>query len=224
MSETRPLEVRDVSRRFGRIWAVRKVSMAVPPGTITVLTGHNGSGKSTLLRLMAGALRPTEGQVVAWGEDVHGGSSVAGRRIAWLDHRPALYPDLTGRENLEFWRALTGQDVAGEKLEQALETVGLTSVAHRSVRGYSRGMVQRLGLANVLLREADVWLLDEPTTGLDADGRETLVTLLAQARTSGKGIVVVTHNPTALGPAVDASFQLERGRLKSTEQVMGAQS
>jgi len=209
MSESHPLQVLDVSRRFGRTWAVRKVSFSVTPGTITVLTGHNGSGKSTLLRLMSGALRPTEGQVLAWG----GGLRASGHRIAWLDHQPAVYADLTGRENLAFWRDLSGQGGTNETLDSALERVGLASVSHRRVRGYSRGMVQRLALANVLLRQADLWLLDEPTTGLDAEGRETLVGLLAEARDLGRSVVIVTHNPAFLGGLVDASHQLDRGRI-----------
>jgi len=160
---------------------------------------------------MAGALQPSEGEVVAWGAEV----KAAGHRIAWLDHRPALYSDLSGRENLEFWRALAGQEASGSALDGALERVGLSSVAHRRVRGYSRGMLQRLGLANVVLREADVWLLDEPSTGLDAEGRDTLVSLLSEALEANKGIVTVTHNPTYLGSLVDVAHQLDRGRMKA---------
>ncbi|MEC9070773.1 MAG: heme ABC exporter ATP-binding protein CcmA [Myxococcota bacterium] len=211
MSEAPLLEVRDVSRRFGRTWAVRRISLSVEPGRLVTLTGHNGSGKSTLLRLMAGALKPTEGEVVSFGSSIQS----AGQRIAWLDHRPALYADLSGRENLEFWCALAGHAVSQDSLDSALDRVGLAAVAHRRVRGYSRGMTQRLGLANVLLRRADVWLLDEPSTGLDVDGRETLASLLSEALEANKGVVTVTHNPAYLGSLVDVVHQLDKGRIKA---------
>ena len=213
------VEVQAVSRRFGRVWAVRRVSLEVTSGEVVALQGHNGSGKSTLLRVMAGVLTPTEGSVSVEGLDVIEQRREVGHRIGWLDHQPALYPELTGRENLEFWRRLAGSPRSEEQLSDVLKRVDLSAVAHRPVRGWSRGMMQRLGLAGLLLKDAPVWLLDEPITGLDAAGRETLRGILQQGRDEGRAIVVVTHDPQSLGDAVGRTVRMDRGRLLDPEEA-----
>ena len=211
------VRVANVSRRFGRVWAVRKVSLEVTPGEVLVLQGHNGSGKSTLLRIMAGVLRPTEGEVHVLGRNLTEGLGPVGSRIGWLDHRPALYPELTGHENLRFWTRLVGVDAPEESTRAALDRVGLQPVAHRPVRGWSRGMMQRLALAGLLLRDARVWLLDEPTTGLDTDGRQVLRDVLSEGRDAGRTTVVITHDPASLGDVVDRKLGMDKGRLMAGE-------
>jgi heme ABC exporter ATP-binding subunit CcmA len=211
------IRIQDVSRRFGRVWAVRKVSLDVAPGEVLVLQGHNGSGKSTLLRMMAGVLRPTEGEVHVLGQNLNTGLGPVGASIGWLDHRPALYPDLTGRENLRFWSRLAGSEASEDATQAALERVALKAVSHRPVRGWSRGMMQRLALAGLILRDARVWLLDEPTTGLDAEGRQVLRELLAEGRSADRAVVVITHDPSSLGDVVDRQLGLDRGRLADVE-------
>jgi len=210
------LEVIDLSRRFGRRWALRRVSLAFEPGTVTAILGDNGAGKSTLLQILAGLQRPSEGEVVVLDTLI---SQFPPRdireRVAVLLHQPGVYPDLTGRENLRFFARLFARLATAERLDALLARVGLGDAADRPVRTYSRGMVQRLALARVILQEADLWLLDEPTTGLDARGVELLGALIAEAKARGKTVVAVTHDLPGLGPAVDRVVRLALGRLAS---------
>lgn len=209
------LEARDLSRKFGRSWALRGFDVSLSAGSVVGLVGANGSGKSTALSLLAGTLRPTQGQVFAFGHalDAHPDPAGVRRRIALLGHRLGLYGDLSGLENLRWIAALYGLDRSGERLTKILDRAGLARAAHRPVRGYSRGMLQRLGLARVLVQEAQVWLLDEPGTGLDEAGIALLVALLAEGKERGVAVCVVTHQLGALGEVVDTVHRLDRGRL-----------
>lgn len=213
------LEAADVSRRFGRQWAVRRVSVAFLPGTISALVGHNGSGKSTLLALLAGALRPTEGEILAFGTDLHHHPEPAlvRQRVAWLAHQPPVYPDLTGPENLALAAGLYGRHLTAEHQAAVLDRVGLHGARRQRVRAYSRGMVQRLGLARTIIQGASVWLLDEPMTGLDRAGRDLFVEVIAEARGRDIALIVVTHHVDVLGGIVDVVHTLERGRLVAAQ-------
>ena len=207
------LVTRNVSRRFGRQWAVRKVSLSLEPGALHVIIGHNGAGKSTLLNLLAGAMRPNEGEVEVLGSSFEQGGAELRRRVAWLPHTPFVYPDLSGRESLSFVAGLYGRKCDSARLDELLERVQLSTAGHRKVRTYSRGMTQRLALAAVMLQSADVWLLDEPATGLDVSGREMLLRVLSEAKEAGACVVVVTHDPSAFAPVTDALYRLEKARL-----------
>jgi ABC-type multidrug transport system ATPase subunit len=207
-----------VSRRFGRQWAVRKVSVRLEAGALHVVIGHNGAGKSTLLGLLAGAMRPTEGHVKLLGTSFEEGGAALRRRVAWLPHKPFVYPDLTGREALCFAAELYGRRLSTEAQDALLDRVQLATSGHRKVRTYSRGMTQRLALAAVLAQQADVWLLDEPATGLDVSGRAMLLEVLSEAKLAGACLVVVTHDPMAFAPITDAQYRLERARLSRVEQ------
>lgn len=210
------LELRDVSRRFGRRWAVRRVSARFEPGSLTLLLGANGAGKSTLLTLLAGAIRPTRGSLRAFGRDPtrHPAPGELRRRIAWLAHQPFLYPDLTGVENLRLVAGLYRRPTSRAHLDALLDRVGLSSAGRRVVRGYSRGMVQRLALARLLAQDADVWLLDEPTGGLDDDGAARLRRLVAEAREEGRCVLAATHAPDRLADLADHALELQRGRRR----------
>jgi heme ABC exporter ATP-binding subunit CcmA len=195
------------------MWAVRRVTHRFEPGTLTALLGDNGAGKSTLLSLLAGLLRPDEGQVEVFGTPCVGFLPTELRRnIAYLGHQPFVYPDLTGRENIRFFEDLHSRPAIPDAAS-LLARLALSDAADRPVRTYSRGMVQRLALGRIVLQDAPIWLLDEPTTGLDHHGLALLRDLLAAAVAYGRTIVAVTHDLTALGP-VNATLRLTRGRLE----------
>ena len=201
-----------LSRRFGRRWAVRNVSAAFAAGELTVVVGHNGAGKSTLLAMLAGLLEPTEGAITALGMPLHGFPPRALRaRFGVLGHQPFVYPELTGRENLALIAGLYRRSSAA--IAPLLVRVDLDLAADRPARTYSRGMVQRLALARMLLQDADLWLLDEPTTGLDTAGRAFVLDALGAARARGRCVVCVTHDPEVLAPITDAVLALEGGRV-----------
>ena len=158
------LQVIDVSKRFGRQWAVRHLDLELYPGRLVVVEGHNGAGKSTLLGLLGGAIRPTEGEIRVFGEPLQDHSNLHRVRsmVATLPHRPFVYPDLTAREQLDFVSKLNGAPLEDKRREELLGRVGLSAAAHRRIGTYSRGMTQRLALASLMAQRACIWLLDEP--------------------------------------------------------------
>ena len=193
------------------------MSASFARGAVHVVIGHNGAGKATFLSLLAGALRPTEGLIAVEGVAVEDADATLRRSIAWLPHRPFVYADLTGDESLAFVASLYGHGVSARERAEVLERVGLGLAAGRKVGTYSRGMTQRLGIAGLLVQAGDVWLLDEPTTGLDVAGREMLTSVLQEARAAGRCGLIVTHDPSLFAGVTDSLHRLERGRLETVE-------
>ena len=173
------LQTRGLVRRFGQIVAVDGLDLDVPRHSVYGFLGPNGAGKTTTIRLLLGLLKPDAGEVRLFGGDVRRERLTLLRRVGALVETPSLYMHLTGAENLEVIRRLTG--VGRERIGHVLEVVRLTAAAHRVVRGYSLGMKQRLGIAAALLTEPELLILDEPTNGLDPAGigemRELIRTL-----------------------------------------------
>src|SRR4051794_23677343 len=185
-----------VSRRFGKLWAVRDVDLALQPGTCVGLVGHNGAGKSTIIKMMLGLLRPTRGTVRVLGEDPADGKAAPRQALGYLPENLALQPGMTGAETLAFYARLKGQ--ALRRNADLLERVGLTGAAHRRVGTYSKGMRQRLGLAQALLGSPRALLLDEPTTGLDPALRRSFYAILHELRDEGAAILLSSHALTEL--------------------------
>ncbi len=192
---------------------MRHVSLTFEAGTTTALVGHNGAGKSTLLAMMAGKLRPDDGEITVLGRSLSAGLSASTRRaLGLLLHEPWVYPELTGTENLAFFAGLYGRTRQTD-IAATMASVGLDLAAGRRARTYSRGMTQRLALARLMVQDAQIWLLDEPMTGLDASGRELVVERLQAARAAGRCVVVVTHAPNLLESALDRVITLDSGKV-----------
>ena len=189
-----PVEARGVEKWYGPLPAVRGVSFALAAGDFLALFGPNGAGKSTLLRCLAGLARPTRGQVLIAGETVTGGDGAWRREVGVLSHQTYLYAGLSAAENLEFYGRLYGLDRLRERVGEALEGVGLWERRGDRVRGFSRGMQQRLALARTLLHDPRVVLLDEPYTGLDPHAAAMLGGVLERLRDGARTVVLVTHN------------------------------
>jgi len=170
-----PLEVVGLEAGYGRALAVQGISLVVPEGRIVALLGPNGAGKSTMLRLVAGLLRPTAGSAQI--DDVEAISAPKHVRagLAYAGHQPQLYRGLTARENLDLHLRLHQTTADTSAL---LKRVGLGDRADERIDGFSRGMLQRLALARATAHEPVLLLLDEPASGLDADGRALLDTTL----------------------------------------------
>jgi len=175
------------------------------------LVGHNGAGKSTLIKMMLGLIRPTSGSVQVLGEDPSAGAAAAARReLGYLPENVALHPSLTGAETLAFYARLKGQPVAGNPA--LLERVGIAAAAHRRVETYSKGMRQRLGLAQALLGKPRALLLDEPTTGLDPALRQSFYEIIGDLRREGATILLSSHALAELEGQVDRVVVMNRGR------------
>jgi len=195
-------------RRFGERAALDGVDLHVAGGEFVLVTGPNGAGKTTLLRVLATVIRPTAGGVSVAGHELPRAATKARPLIGYVGHASLTYPGLTARENLELYAALYG--VPGERIDSALERVGLDDRGRDSVAEFSRGMAQRLAVARAVLHEPSLLLLDEPTAGLDSDGREVLREVLAEP---GRTVIVSTHEPTWFEGLATAEVRLAAGRV-----------
>ena len=176
----------------------RDLSLTVPAGGALVLAGPNGSGKSTLLRLLAGLMRPAAGRVLWDGADAFLDLAAHGRRVAYLGHQDAVKPGLTVTENLRFAATVSGRSIAA-----ALTAVGLEALAELPSRMLSAGQKRRLAVSRLLLSTAPLWLLDEPTLGLDSASIDRFGGLLAAHREAGGMVVAATHVPLPLTDAAE---------------------
>ncbi len=175
----------------------RDIGFTVPAGGALLLTGPNGAGKSSLLRLLAGLLPAAAGTLTWNGEDALAEPTAHARRLAYVGHLDAVKPGLTVAENLGFAARLSGGDPA-----MALGAVGLAELAELPARMLSAGQRRRLALARLALSAAPLWLLDEPTLGLDAASVQRFGALLATHRAAGGVVVAATHLPLPLPDAV----------------------
>jgi heme exporter protein A len=207
-------------RRFGDRVAVDGVDIRVHAGERVALLGPNGAGKSTLLRMIATLLRPDEGELVVCGSACPRDAQAARGRIGLLGHEPMVYRDLSARQNLELFATLHGVADAGERAMDALQEVGLLARAHDPVATFSRGMAQRLGLARVLLPDPDLLLLDEPYSGLDAQGTALLDARLRAGRV-GRATILVTHEVERGVFLADRAVVLRAGRVVLDEALAG---
>lgn len=194
------LRVEGLAAIRGERLVLRDVGFAVPPGGALLLLGPNGSGKSTLLRLLAGLGRPDAGRVLWNGADAHADPAAHASRVGWLGHLDAVKPGLTTAENLRF-AARDGGSVA-----DALAALGLGRLAFLPARMLSAGQRRRLALARLALSRAPLWLLDEPTLGLDAASVERLGALLAAHRARGGVVVAATHLALPLPGAAELAL------------------
>ncbi|HEY2868178.1 MAG TPA: heme ABC exporter ATP-binding protein CcmA [Gaiellales bacterium] len=195
-------------RRFGERAALAGVNLQVAEGEFVLVTGPNGAGKTTLLRVLATVLRPSEGAVSIGGHDLPRAADRARPRIGYVAHGPLTYPGLTARENLELYAALYG--VSDDLVGQALDRVGLDDRGRDPVSEFSRGMLQRLALARACLHGPSLLLLDEPTAGLDGDGRELLRDVLAEP---GRTVIVSTHEPAWFEGLATSQVPIRAGRV-----------
>jgi heme exporter protein A len=178
---------------------LRGVSFDVESGRCALLTGRNGAGKTTLLRAIAGLLDPEEGQVSWRGTSARINRDEFHAELVYLGHEPALKGDLTGRENLRYAVGIR-HAVTDAEISAALARTGAAAFCDRHVRTLSAGQRRRIALAGVVLANATLWLLDEPTTNLDADGQQVVAELAAEHLARDGIIVAAVHHSLPLPP------------------------
>ena len=224
MTVTRPdepaaIELRGLTKRFGDAIALDGVDLVVRPGVVFGFLGRNGAGKTTALRILSGLARPTAGTAHVLGHDVERATDAVRARIGFLPDVPGFYPWMTAREYLEFAGRLFGLDKAtlDARATALLEMAGLASVTTR-VGGFSRGMKQRLGIAQALINAPSLLMLDEPTSALDPIGRREVLEMVASLR--GRTTVFFsTHILADVERVCDAVAILERGRVVASAGV-----
>ncbi|RDV39957.1 ABC transporter ATP-binding protein [Bradymonadaceae bacterium TMQ3] len=208
--------LRDVSRAFGRTYALHRVNTTLTSGSITALLGNNGAGKSTLLNILATVDAPSDGEV-RFGKVAFRDFARRGRaRIGWVSHQTLVYDELTGRENLTFFGQLYGIPRIETITEEWLRRVDLNGAADRPVGTYSRGMKQRLTIARALLHDPQLVLLDEPATGLDQAGTALVSALLGELRDEGRIVVIISHNFSLIETLADNVLILRKGQLRAS--------
>ena len=192
------IRARGLERRYGAKRVLRGLDLDVEPGGFVLVTGPNGSGKTTLLRVVAGLAAPTAGELEV---------TVERGELGFLGHEPLVYRELTALENLDLYGRLYRVPERRERIGMLLERFGLWDARNDRAGSYSRGMLQRLALCRTLLHEPTLLLLDEPYSGLDAEGAELLDRELGERRGRAT-FVVATHDPHRLAPIATAALAL----------------
>ena len=212
------IEASQLSKRYGDVHAVRGVDLRVEPGEVFGLIGHNGAGKSTLFKMMLGLVPASSGEIRIDGQSVTGPHFREVRRaIGYLPENVVFYDNLTGLETLAFFARLKGAGRA--ECAPLLERVGLAHAAGRRVKGYSKGMRQRLGFAQALLGRPKLLFLDEPTTGLDPEGIREFYAIVRELRRGGATIVLTSHILSEIQERVDRLAIMKSGQIQATGTV-----
>jgi ABC-type multidrug transport system ATPase subunit len=207
------ISLAEVSRVYGRSFALHRVDLEFEAGTSTLLLGGNGAGKTTLINILATLDKPSNGEVSYDGRSWEVMAKHGREQIGWVSHDSLVYPELTGRENLNFYANMYGVEDGDAITSRWLERVGLTDAGDKRVMSYSRGMRQRLSIARALIHAPRLVLLDEPLTGLDRDGRKLMLDMFAKLRDQGCILVMITHDLGIDHPLVDRIAVLKRGKL-----------
>jgi Cu-processing system ATP-binding protein len=201
--------IADVTKHYGCIAAVTDVSFELVQGEMVALIGHNGAGKTTLMKLMLGLIRPTRGSIEVLGDNPAAGQFAGRRHLGYLPENVSLDAALTGRETQAFYARLKREPVA--RALELLDIVGLGTAAARRVGTYSKGMRQRLGLAQALIGRPRVLLLDEPTTGLDPELRQIFYEVIQRLAAEGSTVLLSSHALTELEERAGRVIIMNRG-------------
>lgn len=216
----------NIEKRYGGLYALRRVSLELAPGECVALAGRNGSGKTTLLRIAARLVRPSAGSVRFFMANGNGrGSEDGGANpplqtareadvaIGFVAHATMVYDELTAEENLLMFAKLQGMAEPGTRAARLLEEVGLSERRSSLVRTFSRGMRQRVAIARALLNDPSVLLLDEPATGLDPEGITWLTNGLRQMRDAGRTILMSLHGESEISALATRAVRLDAGSV-----------
>ncbi len=210
--------LQNVSKYFGKSWALRQVSLAIAPGEFVAVLGQNGAGKTTLLRILALLLKPSSGGILFDGVPASDSGEPMKRWIGFVGHNSFLYDELTAAENLRFYARLYGLHPVEPRLRTLLEKMNLEARADELVRNLSRGMRQRTAIARALLHDPSLLLLDEPFTGLDAQSSRSLMTMLENFRAELRTVVISTHHLEEVLPLATRVVILEQGEAVYNER------
>ena len=205
------LELDGLGKRYGDTWALRGVDLTLEPGVVGLL-GPNGAGKSTLMQIVTTFTEPTEGTVRWNGTDVVDDPGVIRGAVGYLPQSFGVYPSLTAREFLRYLAAVRGVSSPGDRIEELLEIVGLSNAADDRLGGFSGGMRRRVGIAQTLLSDPELLIVDEPTVGLDPTERARFRSLLS-ALASDRIVVLSTHIVPDVEATAGEIALLDDGRL-----------
>lgn len=193
MNQTASVHVQDLHKNFGQIQALKEVNLEVGGGQIFGLLGPNGAGKTTLIRLLTGSTKPSSGRLSVLGYDPIKQKRAVRSLIGYMPQSPALYEDLSPRENIHFFGRAHRIGNLSQQVDEVIEFIGLSERARDPVYKFSGGMKQRVSLACALVHQPQMLLLDEPTSGIDPQLRETFWSHFRELTSKGVTIIVSTH-------------------------------
>lgn len=208
------IEVSNVTKKFGDDTVLHNINIRFEEGRIYGIVGRNGSGKTVLFKLIAGFLRVSDGQVRIYGKEV-GKDKDFGEEIGLIIENPGFLNGYTGYKNLEFLAGI--RRVIGKKeIRDSMERVGLDPDCRKKVGKYSLGMKQRLAVAQAIMEDPKILILDEPMNGLDDQGVEDIRKILLQMKEEGKTILLASHNREDVEVLCDEVYEMNQRRLKKT--------
>jgi Cu-processing system ATP-binding protein len=205
------VELQKVQQQYGKLTVLEDISWQLNKGEVLGLFGHNGAGKTTTVRLILGLIQASSGQV-----KVLGGSAkqpAIRQQIGFLPENIMFYPQLTGLETLQHFARL--KNATGAQVQTLLEQVGLSAAAKQKVKTYSKGMRQRLGLAQALLGHPKLLILDEPTVGLDPIATTQLYQLINEVKDKGTSVIICSHVLPGVEPYIDKAIIMARGKIEA---------
>lgn len=204
------IHFQNIEKRYGAIYAVRRVSLEIAPGECVVFAGRNGSGKTTLLRIAARLVRASSGELTYRDPQ---GQICATAGSGFVAHATMVYDELTAEENLLLFARLQGIAEPAVRADALLREVGLLERRSSLVRTFSRGMRQRMAIARALLHQPSVLLLDEPATGLDPQGISWLAETLRQMNNAGRTILMSLHGESEISALATRAVRLDAGSV-----------
>lgn len=210
------IEIQGLTKRYGEVVAVDDLTLSIHQGEVFGLLGPNGAGKTTTTLMLLGLTEPSAGHAAIAGFNCTREPIEVKRIVGYLPDNVGFYPELTGRENLRFTGRLNGlpKDVCEERINALLERVGMTYAADRKAGTYSRGMRQRLGIADVLMKDPQVIIMDEPTLGIDPEGMRELIALIRELSVKdGRTILISSHQLHQIQQICDRVGIFVKGKL-----------
>jgi len=207
------IQVQRLVKRFGAKTVLSNLDFQVAEGEFVALMGPNGAGKTTLLRILSSLMKPTYGSIQVAGLQLPAQSAAVRSRLGIVSHLPLLYGDLTAEENLQFYGKMYAVQSLKVRITEVLDLIGLSSRKADLVRTFSRGMQQRLAIGRAILHDPAVLLLDEPHTGLDQDACEMLDHLLREVATTGRTVVMTSHDLARVQDLARRFDVLSRGKI-----------
>src|SRR6185295_1527401 len=212
--------------RRSQVFAVRNISLTVKQGSIVAFVGPNGAGKTTTIHSLLGFLKPDRGTIRLFGQPT--GSASLRRRVGYQCEIFHTYPFYTGTQALNYYGQLSGisKDVLARTIPVLLDRMGLGAAANRKASGYSKGMTQRLGLAQALIHEPELLILDEPTSGLDPEGRRLVLEIIRDEKAKGRTIFLSSHILADVERTCDEVVMVRQGEIVFAEHLtsIGAES
>lgn len=217
--ETKGLSKLFIGKKRARVEALQQLDLKVAPGEVFGFLGPNGAGKSTTIKLIMGLLRPTGGSASIMGLDV--AQAASRRMVGFLPENPAFYDYLTAEEYIRFVGSQFGLDssLLQRRTEEVLKRLELWEARKRPMRGYSKGMVQRVGLAQTLVHDPEVYILDEPMSGLDPIGRALVKEIILDLKKRGKCVFFSTHITDDVEKVCDRVGVIVQGQLRALDSV-----